>query len=132
MIFKSSILVLFMVLGIFAAHEDVLKSSAPFSFVQAGVINQVNYFANGLSFSYKRITAGKDGMLFSWSLPKNKTDIVKLSLYTVSGKLLKSFTLTSTDKPYVSWNGPNSKLAGGVYLATLSFGQIKKAMRVLY
>jgi hypothetical protein len=126
------ILIPFLAFCAFAAHEDISKSSAPFSFVQTGVINQVNYSTSGMSFSYKRIVGGKEGMLFSWSLPKSKTDVGKMSLYTVSGKLLKSFTFSSDSKPYVSWNGPNGKLAGGVYLAALSFGQFKKTLRVLY
>jgi hypothetical protein len=132
MVFKCRILVLFMALGVFAAHEDVSKSSAPFSFVQTGVINQSVYSANGVSFSYKRTSAGKSGMFFSWTLPKNKTDIGKLSLYTVSGKLIKSFPVSSKDKPYISWKGPNGKMAGGVYLATLTFGQFKKSLRIVY
>jgi hypothetical protein len=132
MFLKYRIIVLFLALGVFAAHEDLSKPSAPFSFVPTGVIYQVNNSANGTSFSYKRMTTGKQGMVFSWSLPKIKTDMIKLSIYTMSGKLIKSFALTSNDKPYVSWNGQNGKMAGGVYLATLSFGQFKKSLKVLY
>jgi hypothetical protein len=132
MVSKYRILVLFLALGVFAAHEDVSKASAAFSFVPTGVINQVKFSMNGSAFSYKRMTAGKEGMVFSWSLPNVKSDMVKLSLYSVSGKLIKSFTLSSKDRPYVAWNGPNGKLAGGVYMATLSAGQFKKTLKVLY
>jgi hypothetical protein len=129
---KCRILVLFLALGVFAAHEDVSKSSAPFSFVQVGVINPANYSAHGMSFSYKKVVAGKQGMIFSWSLPAMKADMGRLSLYTVSGKLVKSFSFTSKDKPYIAWSMPRGKMAGGVYFASLSFGQFKKTLKVLY
>jgi hypothetical protein len=128
---KCKILVLFLALGVFAAPENLQKSSAAFSFVQAGVINPYAYWANGSYFSCRKIANGKQGMVFSWSILGNTAQIGKLSIYTVSGKMIRSFDLTSRDKS-VSWNMPQGKLASGVYFAVLNFGLLKKNLKIMY
>jgi hypothetical protein len=132
MVSKCKILVLFLALGILAAPEQLSKSSDQFVF-QQGI--GVRYFAiaavNGLSFAYKKVISGKEGLVFSWTLPKSKADIGKLSIYSVSGKLIKSFNLT-TPEGSISWNMPKGKMSSGVYLARLSYGSFNRSLKIIY
>jgi hypothetical protein len=129
---KSRILVFFLALGIFAAPENISVSSAPFSFAPTGVIYQNYYSMMGSHFSYKKLTNGKQALQFSWSIRgTKKSDMGKLSLYTVSGKLIKSFDLASPEKS-ISWSMPHGKMANGVYFAVLTYGLFKKNLKIIY
>ena len=129
MFLKSKILVLFLALCVFAAQEILTKSSPVFSVT--GVTYQKVYNSGAFSFSYKKLFSGKGVVTFSWTLPSVKAEKGKLSFYTVSGKLLKSFEIASNEG-CLNWNMNQSKIASGVYFATLTYGQYKKSLKVLY
>lgn len=128
---KCKVLVLFMVLGALAAPENIPKSSAPFGFVQVGVANPYYYATNGSYFLCKKLSNGKEGMQFSWSLPGSTARAGKLSVYSISGKVIKSFDLSSRDRSIV-WNMPQGKMASGVYFAVLTYGTLKKNTKIVY
>jgi hypothetical protein len=128
---KFKVLVLFLAVCAMADVENLSSSSAAFSFAPVGVIQQVSYFSNSVSFTCKKIAVGREGMAFSWALPKIKGETGKLSICSVSGKLIKSFNLASNEGNF-TWNVSRGKMAGGVYFATLSYGQFKKSLRILY
>lgn len=128
---KSKILVLFLAVCIFAAPETVQKSSAQFSFIQGiGVFQPRHYSMDGMYFSCKRLVNGKGAISFSWSLPTGKNDMGKISLFTVSGKLIRSFDVKSQEGRF-SWNMP-VRMASGVYFAVLTYGTFKKNVKILY
>lgn len=134
---KLRVLVLFLAVCAMADVENLSSSSAAFSFAPVGVIQQVSYFSNSVSFTCKKIAVGREGMAFSWSLPKVKGESGKLSICSVSGKLIRSYSLISSasDVRFEGnqvWNASRGKIAGGVYFATLSYGQFKKSLRILY
>lgn len=132
MISKCKILVLFLALGVFAAPETITKSSASFSFKQGvGVLFPMGYSANGNSFYYKKIAVGKPGMAFSWVLPKEKDVPGKLSIFSLSGRLVKSFDLSKA-KGSINWTMQNSKISGGIYFAKLSYGSFNKSLKIIY
>jgi hypothetical protein len=132
MILKSSIFVLLMVLGVFAAPEILTKSSAPFAFKPGiGVIYQKGYTINGIGFSYKKAASGKPAMVFSWTLPKEKNIPGKLSIFSISGRLVKSFDLSSTQGS-VNWVMRNGKAGSGVYFAKLSYGSFNKNLKIVF
>ncbi len=127
---KCKLLVLLLALGVFA-EAPISKSSVPFSFVQTGVLQQVSYSVNGMKFSYKRIVVGKQGMQFSWSLPQIKANKGSLSLYTVAGKLVRTLELNSnTGNCFL--NATQTRMASGIYFASLSYGQFKKNLKIVY
>jgi hypothetical protein len=126
------ILVLFLAFGVFAAPETVSKASNPFIFQKGiGVIYPKVYSVNGMSFSYKKITARKESMSFSWSLSKEKADLGTLSIFTLSGKMVKSFDVTSPEGSR-TWSMPRSRMASGVYFAKLSYGKFNKSLKIVY
>ncbi len=131
MLSKSKIFVLLMAVCAVAGVEDISKSSAPFSFTVAGVVQGITYFGNSTSFLCKKITNGKEAFAFSWSLPKIKDATGKLSIYGVSGKLIKSFGLSSNQGSFI-WNVGRGHMADGVYFASLSYGQYNKSLRILF
>jgi hypothetical protein len=132
MFLKSKLLVLFLALAIFAAPEGLMKPSGEFVFKQGvGVKYQTITAMNGLSFTCKKINAGKNYLAFSWTLPQNKAQIGKISFYSVSGKLIKSFNLT-TPEGSINWSMTTSKLASGIYLARLSYGSFNRSVKIVY
>jgi hypothetical protein len=132
MLLKSRILVLFLALGILAAPETVTKTSSQFIFQKGiGVLFPKVYSMNGMSFTYKKVIAGKESMSFSWSLPKVKADMGKLSIFTLSGKIVKSFDVTSSEGSR-TWSLPQGKIASGVYFARLTYGKFNKSLKVMY
>ena len=128
---KCKVLVLLIAFGVLAGHEAYSPQSAPFSFLQVGVTNPYSLMTTNSSFSCKKIASGKEGILFSWSLPGNTAKSGNLSVFSISGKLLKTFNLTSRDNSKI-WNIPHDKLAGGVYFAVLTYGMWKKNTKIVY
>jgi len=131
MLSKCKVLVLLTAFGVLAGHEAYSPQSVPFSFMQVGVTNPYHQMMMNSTFSYKKLSSGKEGILFSWSLPGNSAQIGKLSVYSISGKVLKTFSLTSRDNSKV-WSMPQGKLASGVYFAVLSYGTWKKNTKIIY
>jgi hypothetical protein len=128
---KYKLLVLFLALGAFATPESFKQSSAPFSFVQTGVLQQYFRSQNGSYFSYRKLANSKQGILFSWSINDNQAQTGKLSIYNISGKLIQSFDVTSRQK-YVTWSMPQAKIASGVYFAVLNLGSFKKNAKIMF
>jgi hypothetical protein len=129
---KSKILVLFLAVCVFAAPEIKTATSAQFSFIQGvGVLQSKIYSMDGMYFSSKRLVNGKGAISFSWSLPAVKADMGKISLFTVSGKLIKAFDVKSQEGR-ISWSMPNARMASGVYFAVLTYGSFKKNIKILY
>jgi hypothetical protein len=132
MFLKSSAIVLFLAFAIFAAPENVTKTSSPFIFQQGiGVLYPKVYSVNGMTFTYKKITAGKQSMSFSWSLPKTIGDAGKLSLFTLSGKMIKSYDVTSPQGSH-TWSMAQGKIGSGVYFARLTYGKFNKSLKVMF
>lgn len=128
---KSKLLVLFLAMCIFAAPETKTATSAQFTFkLGTGVHLPKYYSVDAMYFSCKKLVNGKGALSFSWSLPGVKADKGKISLFTVSGKLIRAFDVKSQEGR-VSWNMP-SRMASGVYFATLSYGTFKKNVKILY
>ncbi len=131
MISKFKILVLFLAFGAFAAPETIQSSSAAFSFVPAGVLQSYHSYSDGSTFSCQRLPSGKQGMVFAWSISGNSTRTGNLSLYSISGRLIKSFDLNSRQES-VTWTMPQAKLASGVYFAVLKFGTTVRNAKIMY
>jgi hypothetical protein len=129
---KSKILVLFLAICVFAATETIQKSSTQFKFVPGvGVLQSKTYSTNGMYFSCKKLVNGKGNISFSWSLPNAKADMGKISLYTVSGKLIRAFDVKSQEGR-ISWSMPNARMASGIYFAVLSYGTFTKNLKIVY
>jgi hypothetical protein len=129
---KSKILVLFLAICVFAAPETKTATSAQFSFIQGvGVFQPRLYSMDGMYLSCKKLVNGKGAISFSWSLPAIKADMGKISVFTVSGKLIKVFDVKSQEGR-ISWSMPNARMASGVYFATLTYGTFKKNIKILY
>jgi hypothetical protein len=128
---KCKLLVLFAAFGVFATPENITQSSAPFSFAATGVMQQYSRYVNGSSFSYKKLSNNKQGIAFSWSIIDNAVQTGKLSIYSISGKLIQSFDITSRQKS-LTWSMPQSKIASGVYFAVLNFGSFKKNAKIMF
>jgi hypothetical protein len=128
---KCKVLVLFLAFGVLATPENISKSSAPFSFAQAGVLQQYIHSANGSYFSCKKLANGRQGMVFTWSILDNSAKTGNLSIYSISGKLIKSYEVTSRQKSII-WSMPQSKIASGVYFAELNYGSFRKNAKIVY
>jgi hypothetical protein len=126
---KSKILVLFLALGIFAAPETVSKQSAAFSFPPTGVILQKTYLMGGKAFSCKKSFSGRQVISLSWALP-TKAENGKISIFTLSGALVKSFPVTA-QKGMVNWDASHGTVASGIYLASLSYGPYKSNLKIM-
>ncbi|HUI91264.1 MAG TPA: T9SS type A sorting domain-containing protein [Chitinivibrionales bacterium] len=128
---KSKLLVLFLAVCVFAAPETKTATSGQFSFVQGVGVYQPRLFnLDAMYFTCKKLVNGKGAISFSWSLPGMKADNGKISVFTVAGKLIRSFDIKSQEGR-ISWNMP-SRMASGVYFATLTYGAFKKNAKILY
>jgi hypothetical protein len=131
--FKSKILVLLAAVCVLAAPETLQKSSAEFSFVQGvGVIYQKAYFGGNSYFLYKRVGNLSNSIMFYWSLPElTGKEKGKISIFSVSGKLINSFNIKSSEGKIV-WKMANNPIGRGIYFAVLSYGPLKKNVKILY
>jgi hypothetical protein len=127
---KSKILVLFLALGIFAAPENISKQSAAFSFPTGiGVITPKTYLMGEKAFSCRKSFSGKQVISLSWALP-TKAENGKISIFTLSGALVKSFPVTA-QKGMVNWDASHGIVASGIYLATLTYGPYKSNLKIM-
>ena len=133
MVLKSRILVLLMVLGIFAAPENIVKTSTvPFSFLGTGVVWGISSKASGMNFTCKRSFAGSGVISISWSIPSAvKAGAAKISVFTVSGKMVKSFGVASQSGT-VEFKPGLGKMSEGVYISTLTYGTFKKSLKMVF
>lgn len=127
MVSKCRILVLFLALGLFA--ETVTQQSAPFSFPGTGVISQKTFLLGDKAFTCKKTFSGREIISFSWALPV-KAENGKISIYSLSGALVKSFPVTA-QKGVVNWEASQGKVASGIYLASLSYGPYKRNIKIM-
>lgn len=115
--------------GLFA--ETVVKNSAPFAFPTAvGTAADRQPFGGDASFTGKAVVAGKNAIVFSWSLP-SAAKKGAISIFRIDGSLIASFTLNSPHGN-MQWSAAGkTHAATGIYLATLSYGTFKRDCKVI-
>jgi hypothetical protein len=115
--------------GLFA--ETVVKNSAPFSFpTTVGTMVDRQLLAGDASFRGKAVCTGKSAIVFWWSLPSAAENGV-ISIFRVDGSRIASLAIASS-RGSVHWGiAGKTQAANGIYLATLSYGTIKRDCKVI-
>jgi hypothetical protein len=101
-------------------------SSAPFSFPGVGVKNQAAAQPADLAYRSSSIR----GIIDITCVLPGKMAHGQLSIYTISGKVIKSFIVTPQNTS-VKWNAAADHTPAGIYVATLKAGTVKKSIRVM-
>jgi hypothetical protein len=128
---KNLFLVLMAVFSVSLYAETVSKLSAPFQFPTAvGVISGHSMQSKDVSFSYHLHSGNRSVIGLSWALPE-KAEKGSISVFSLSGTKIKTIPI-SGNHARVNWDiSGSTKLANGVYLATLTSGSYKKNLQIL-
>jgi hypothetical protein len=131
MFMKTRFLILMAVFFAGVSAETVSKNSAPFPFpTTVGAKGFVSFQNKDISFSFKVHSGNRTIIGLSWSLPE-KTQKGTISIFTLAGTKIKTFSITG-QQGNVNWDlSPGTKLANGVYLATMTSGTYKKNLQIL-
>jgi len=102
--------------------------SSPFTFPVTGVLNgsaQITTYQLGLKSRYD----GSIGIVtFSFNLP-SQINKAKLSVYNCGGVLVQKFDLLQGSS-FVQWNVSRKNVKSGIYLASLSYGNVEKNIKI--
>ncbi len=117
--------------GLFA--ETVVKNSAPFSFpTTTGILNGYLLQNKEAVFVGNVNLSGRKIITLSWSLPVKAGGGGIISIFNLSGAKIKSFQISSP-QGYVNWDISGvRRSANGIYFATLSYGSIKKNLKLMF
>jgi|GEM_PF-2044989 hypothetical protein len=126
--FAKAGLVLLLASGALFAQQTVEKFSASFTFPMTitsvagkqSAPSQVSFFRAAGVVLHKGI------FLLDWSLPE-ASEKGKISVYNVSGHLVKSFVIT---KNIGSQQCDLTRAAAGVYLAAISYGSYRQNIKL--
>ena len=106
--------------------ETVVGVSAPFSFPAGiGIITQDGSFKHFVSLTSRMLKNGT--ILFTWSM-NTKAEKGEISIYTLSGRLIKTFNVVSKDG-HMKWDAKGNGLSNGIYFAVLQVGQVKQKIK---
>jgi hypothetical protein len=101
-------------------------SSAPFSFPGVGVKNQAAAQSADLAYHSSSIR----GIIDITCILPGKMARGQLSIYSINGKVIKSFIITPKSTA-VKWNTASDNTPAGVYVAILKVGMVKKSIRIM-
>jgi len=111
--------------------ETVVKNSAPFSFPSTvGILGGHLLQNKDAIFVSSANLAGKKIITLSWSLPVQAVS-GSISIIALSGAKIRTFQISSP-QGYVNWDiSGTAKVSNGIYFATLSYGSIKKNLKLM-
>jgi hypothetical protein len=111
--------------------ETITASSNPFSFPPFVGIRD-GQSADHLSyFSFSKASLKSNKVIFSWAMPMlQKNEFGTISIYSLLGRKVKTFTLTSRAGSLVWQMNPSEKMAG-VYIARFAFGSYKHNLKLI-
>jgi hypothetical protein len=110
--------------------DTVFKNSPQFPWPgTTGVTGGYAFQDKDFLFSYNVRSENRAVIGLSWSLPE-KTSHGVISIFTLAGTKIKSFSLNER-QGNVAWDiSGNKKLANGLYFATLTSGTFKKNLQI--
>lgn len=101
--------------------------SSPFSFPTVSVLGTTHMIASQTAIR-SSFDASRGIVSFSFNLPSTVQG-AKLKVYNSGGVMVKAFDL-STQAGSVQWNISKSKVAAGVYLASLRYGDVENKIQL--
>ena len=101
--------------------------SSPFSFPTTNVLGSKHLIASQ-SVIKSSFDAARGIVSFSCALP-SRAQGAKLKVYNSSGVMVKDFDLQAGNSS-VQWNVSKNKVAGGVYLASLRYGDVENKLQI--
>jgi hypothetical protein len=101
--------------------------SSPFTFPAVSVLNSTHMAGSQMAIKCK-YDAAQGIVAFSYDLPSTAT-AAKLKVYNTGGVMVKSFDLR-TGNGTVQWNISKNKVAPGVYMASLKYGNVEKKTQI--
>jgi hypothetical protein len=125
MFFRSLMLLALVSAGCLFA-ETVQKSSAQFLFpTTVGIRTNKSVVMQGVEFSAVVRNKATNTIAFSWKVPASKTTHGTITLYSVSGAVIKAIRVASSNGSTTTTIG-TAKIAAGLYFATLSYGAVSQ------
>jgi hypothetical protein len=106
-----------------AAAVTWQMDSSPFVFPAVSVLNGSSTAASQTAIR-SRYDAARGIVAFSYDLPSTTT-AAKLKVYSIAGVMVKSFDLQAGTGT-VQWSISKNKVAPGVYMASLRYGNVEK------
>jgi flagellar hook assembly protein FlgD len=101
--------------------------SSPFSFPTTNVLGSNHQIASQSAIK-SSIDAARGIVSFSCALP-SRAQGAKLKVYNSSGVMVKDFDL-QTGASSVQWNVSKNKVAAGIYLACLRYGDVENKIQI--
>jgi hypothetical protein len=110
--------------------ESITGISAPFAFPAQASIKSGGIFAQLSYFRYQHRVGTNANVTIAWSIPEKHAHNGAIAIYTLSGKVVRSFPIAATNG-MLTWRVTDDKVATGIYYARLTSGAYSNTLKMV-